>query len=643
MKKIFSLIMLSLSLFLAVFLFVPNSVLADGMMVRNDPFSDRWDYADESNQQAYINYENGLQKMIISVGAEEEDGNGTVWLFPVPAEPSKVKIDVVKNLPKLEGEEISEKAKSNLYNFKRLLQMTQIYTIPYALSSPSFNSGSMGNAHALGSAGFGKNIENYSDDVTVYEHINKEGVSSEIITAKTANGIYEYLKSKGLKIENGSILTLDSYIGKNYSFIVSWLNNPNVNTLTLSQKINIIFEQLEFDTMWASFDGSSYSETKKLIKEIKFKYPNFNQRSPEYLESEQGQTVIKEILQTIKTDSVLTKEASEMKRRDSDHKSNQKGIFVSFPTDDLYFPLIPTSVYGDVIVPATIKIIGHVSPKIFGSIKDYTKIGYYIGRTKAFPEDLKIFYDGQDESIKYTKIEINAPSKLFTDDLWIKTQAPFKTYYLTFISEHSIFGFVIFLILSSMMAGILAGMLLFKDLRKKPVKLVLFGLSNVLTILGLLIVTILIGTKSKSEAVKSLLAEIKQKGYFWKRRVAVITFFVTMPFVFFGLVVLSFIIINYFYNSRNFDGSVIPALLFMYSLPITILFYSIPIIIFTFGFIIKRIKPEDKKLFEQLKLSGYSSWSFHPKDKLKFAFVPLFSVSFLAISWLLVKLVLLAI
>jgi predicted PurR-regulated permease PerM len=103
------------------------------MMIRPDPYSDRWDYANESNQQAFINYDNGLQKMIISVGLEGENSNGVVWLFPIPSEPNKVAIDVVKSLPQLSGEEISKKAKSNLNYTRKFLQMTQLYTIPFLL------------------------------------------------------------------------------------------------------------------------------------------------------------------------------------------------------------------------------------------------------------------------------------------------------------------------------------------------------------------------------------------------------------------------------------------------------------------------------------------------------------------------------
>src|SRR3989344_4095144 len=128
MNKLSMLVTLSLFTFLAVLSFTPKSVLADGMMIRHDPYSDRWDYSNENNQQAFINYENGLQKMIISVGLEGENSNGAVWLFPVPSDPNKVAIDVVKSLPQLSGEEISKKSKSNLSDIKKFLQLTQIYT-----------------------------------------------------------------------------------------------------------------------------------------------------------------------------------------------------------------------------------------------------------------------------------------------------------------------------------------------------------------------------------------------------------------------------------------------------------------------------------------------------------------------------------
>lgn len=612
MKKLCTFATLLFTL-LAVFLFVPKSVFADGMMIKPDPYSDRWDYSNESNQQAFINYDNGLQKMIISVGFEGESSNGIVWLFPIPSEPNKVAIDVVKSLPGLSGEEISKKAKSNLDDTTKFLQMTQIYIIPFVSFYGTLGTAGRGLENTLGTPqGLGKNIE---QDVIVYEHLDKEGISSEIITAKTANGLYDYLKSKGLKIESGSIPVLDNYIGKDYSFVASWINSPE-KIISVDEIKALIVEN----------DLGTYPIFYNLADNLRQKYPDFT-RDNVFLNTgnpEQINLALEELRQAVQNNPSIIARAKS-------NSSSQKGLFVTFPTNDIYFPLLPTSVYGSKTVPATIRIIGHVSPKVFQDIKSYTKTEYYVDSYASFADDLKNFYSGQNQNIKYTKIEINAPSKFLTDDLWINNQAPVKTYYSTFVAKHPIVSAMILFILSSILAGILAGLIIFRDLRKKPVKLGFIGLSNFLTLLGLLITTVLVGTKNKNESVEPLLDEIKQKGYFWKRRVATILFFVAIPFLVFGLFALSSLIREIGYSSmRYFMSDFVIPILIIYVLPISALIIS---------FIIKRIKIEDKNLFEQLKLAGYSSWSFQPKDKMKYVFVPVFSVSFLIISWLLVKLV----
>ncbi len=508
------------------------------MMIKPDPYSDRWDYSNESNQQAFINYDNGLQKMIISVGFEGENSNGAVWLFPIPSEPNKVAIDVVKSLPGLSGEEISKKAKSNLDDTTKFLQMTQLYTIPFISFYATLGTTGKGMDNALGAPqGFGRDVE---QDVVVYEYLEKEGITSEIITAKTAVGLYDYLKNKGLKIESGSIPVLDNYIGEEYSFVASWINSPE---------------------------------------------------------------------KTISTQN--------------------RGVFVTFPTKDIYYPMLPTSVYGSKIVPATIRVIGHVSPKVFQDIRSYTKTDYYIDNYASFADDLKTFYSGQNKNIKYTKIEINAPSKFLTDDLWISNSSPIKTYYSTFVAKHPAISAIILLIISSLITGLLAGWIVFKTLRKNIFKLGLVGLSNCLSIFGLLITATLISTKEKNESVEPILAEIKQKGYFWKRKLAAILLLADSPFLLISLFAVPSLITEladlfgpgFFYATEQLILVLVSAAVLIFSL------------------IIKRVKPEDKNLFEQLKLNNYSSWSFQPKDRAKIIFVPLFSISFLVISWLLVKLV----
>lgn len=345
------------------------------------------------------------------------------------------------------------------------------------------------------------------------------------------------------------------------------------------------------------------------------------------MKSQQGETILQELTQAIQNDPSIIADTYN-KNQDL---TNQRGVFVTFPTKKIYFPLLPTSVYGSKTVPTTIRVIGHVTPNVFQDIKSYTKTEYYVDSYASFADDLKNFYNGQSQNIKYTKIEINAPSKFFTDDLWLKAQAPVKTYYSTFVAKYPIVSAIILLILSSILTGILTGMIIFKDLRRNPVKLGLIGLSNILTIFGLLITTVLVCTKNKNENIEPILSEIKQKGYLWKRRVAAILFFIATPlFLFFCLFPLSLLVRKSSYTMRYFNFEDFIPVLIIYVWPIFALIVS---------FIFKRIKPEDKNLFEQLKLSGYSPWSLQPKDKLKIAFVPIFSVSFLIISWLLVKFV----
>ena len=532
-----------LGILLTLSLMIPNLVLADGMIIRPDPYSNRWDYVIESNQQAFINYEEGLEKIILSIGIEETDKNA-VWIFPVPSEPNRVIIDVVTEFPRLNGENIRKKAKSNLFEIKKVLPATQIYTIPFIdwWGMGSHRNPTEGMLQNPASLGGGRSIET---DVIVCEHLEKEGVITEVITAKTAGALYQYFQDKNLKIKEGSIPVLDHYIGKEFTFVASWISQTDIITT------------------------------------------NF--------------------------------------------KSNQRGIFVTFPTQKIYYPLLPTSVYGSDTIPISIRIIGHRSPKIFKDIKSYTKTEYFIDHRIGLGEELKNFYNGSSKNVKYTKIEIDAPSKFFTEDLWIIPRAPAKTYYSSFVAQYPWISGAFLLILSSIIAGIIAGWIVFRDLRRTKgiLKLVLAGLSNCLSIMGLAIATIFLRTKKGDGKIEPVINKIKERGYSWRRRTAIFLLPIAIPL---SIIALPSLV----YQLRILFG---PLNFHFYEDTIILLLSIAPITAMVFALLIKKIKPEDKSLFAQLKSAGYSSWTFDPKDRLKFVFVPLFSAVFLIVSWLIVKLI----
>ena len=529
----------------------PLSVFADGCMMKADLYGDKWDYIDETNQQAFINYKNGTQKMILSVGLEGNSEKGAVWVFPVPSDPEGIDIDILNKLPEFRGEEISRTAQEIINRLRKTAIGTQIYTTPLFIITSTI---------MLGGDGVNENVE-------VYKHIEKEGMVTEVITAKTGAGLYDYFQEKGLKIKGGSIPVLDSYIGKEYSFVVSWMDYLN--------------------------------------------------------------------------------------------GSKQKGVFISFPTEKMYFPLMPTSVYGEKVVPASIRIIGHVSPEIFADIKEYTSVEYYkedfigldddssrmfyeklLERNKEF-KDLETKKDSSNtwghvyhpwdrssykfivNNLEYTKIEINAPSEVFTDDLWIKDKAPLKTHFLNFIIEHPIVVYVLMMFFTSFFAGAFAGIFIFKEYRnlRGVFEFGFLGMFNIFTIIGLWIVMQFVKTGKRTEEVDLIIEKIKQKGYYRKRKIGALLYYIILPF--FIVAVLSFpswimdLIRHGFYTG----------------------IYFVPIIFFLFAvsLIFLRIKKEDVYLFNELKNNNYSKKTFQFNDKRKIHFLILFTISFLFTSWFVFK------
>ena len=445
-KKIFS-------CFLIATFLAPSLVLADGMMIKPDPYGNRWDFVSENNQQAYINYEDGLEKLILSIGLEEADSEA-VWIFPVPADPQKVVIDILTETPNLRGEEINKKAKSELEDIKEALLLTQIYPAFFtSLTKTTTLSVQTNKGWGLSEDGYGRQA-----DVIIYEHLEKEGMTTEIITARTSKGLQEYFKSKKLDIGQDSIPALNHYIGKEFTFVASWISKSSTTRSS----------------------------------------------------------------------------------------SKQKGVFVTFPTEKIYYPLVLTSVYGSERIPTTIRVVGFVSPKVFKDIKNYTEVEYYIDEYVNL-NNIDNFYNGDRENVKYTKIEMNAPSKLLTQDLWMSTRQPLRTFFPSFISQHPFATGIILLVLISILTSILAGLVIFREARNKKeiLKFGLLGLFNCLTIIALIIRLHSLRIRKNDEKNQVLINKLKEQGYLIhrkdsKRKMTFVAFY-SMTYVVLVVLIISII------------------------------------------------------------------------------------------------------
>jgi hypothetical protein len=416
MKKLIIFAILALML-------IPTNALADGMILPHIP---PYEPVEESQQVAAINYEGGLEKMIITVNFNMHNISEAVWIFPVPADPEKVVIDVVSEFPRFYGQDVIERTKSDIDNAILITQLTQIYPIfLYFFRAVTMYAGPLEQVET-----FGKGMTGVPS-VTVYEHIEKKGMTLEIVTARTGEALYYYLNNRGYYLPKGSIEVLEEYVGKDYAFVLAWVSSPT-----------LVYQDQEMP----------YWKISPYIR--------------------------------------------------------QPGVFVTFPTDEIYYPLMPTSVYGSKKIPIRIYLLGYVTPKLYREIETYTRTNYYV-QDYTSQWGLEQFF-GNKNTKQYTKVEIYSPSKYFSDDLWFSEESPTKVSYAysiySAVSEYPLVSIVLLILVISTIAGAVTGLIVFREMSKYA----LVGLANVFTIIGLAIAVAFTKTKRLDELLRR---RLKQEGF----------------------------------------------------------------------------------------------------------------------------------
>jgi hypothetical protein len=197
-----------LFLFTLLLLLGNQPVLADGMFL-SDTDLDNWVLQTEDQQLCAINYENGIQNTILAVDINDMQGERAVWIFPVPSKPDETKIDIIRGFPGLRGQDVVKGTGQDISLTFGLMRLSQIYTLPVFLL---FNFGMAG---SLGP----------QDGIIIHEHIDKMGMSTELITAENGSAFYNYLMNKGLDLPSPSRSILDDYMGEDYTFVVSWISD----------------------------------------------------------------------------------------------------------------------------------------------------------------------------------------------------------------------------------------------------------------------------------------------------------------------------------------------------------------------------------------------------------------------------------
>ena len=409
-----------LSLTIIVLLLVPN-VLADGMIL--PPYGPP---IPEHQQLALISLQDGREHMLLSVQTDDIHEK-SAWIVPVPASHTETVINILPDFPRLYGYDIKQTAKREMDSMLTNIQMTQIYPIlffSFGLARPMYYGRKL--------MGLAEETEAY-EGVEIHEHIEKEGVITELISATSSVSFYNYLRDQGLNVSEEGIPVLSYYIGKDYTFVVSWL--------------------------------SPKEETGNRIEEDAY-YPYPYRRRP--------------------------------------------AIFVSFPAEKPYYPLIPTSIYGSLEVPTTIYLIGLYQPETFTNIKPYITTKYLKQETiyGIQPLEANIFFgQAYPRNVVFTRVDLNAPSKLLTQDLYFKKGAPatvsMSLGIITMLRKAGWLSYLLFCAVFSAISGMLAGLISFKQLRKG--KFALLGLANVFTIISLIIAITFFRTKKVDPETRRML------------------------------------------------------------------------------------------------------------------------------------------
>ncbi len=168
-----------------------------------------WHLFKEDKQVCFINYKDGIQKMLISVQLNDNfEEKKALWLFPIPAQSNEAKIDILKAAPIFNGHNFEIIIKNKLSECFDWLYYTQIYPIPPIQAH--------GNALATAQGGF-----------QILYTLTKFGITTELISAKNKQLLTEYLKTHKITFPEKFNKLLDEYIEKDYIFVISWLSNSD--------------------------------------------------------------------------------------------------------------------------------------------------------------------------------------------------------------------------------------------------------------------------------------------------------------------------------------------------------------------------------------------------------------------------------
>jgi len=387
----------------------------------------------EEAQYATINFDDGYEKMIIQITIDRDEltaGENVVWIFPIPASSDEVDLDIVPGmqLPVLGGSLMRDLARQTVLKSFFWASSSQLYPSPWTIMPLTPPSTGIYNNRFFHhpSPPSGDNI--YSGtNVTVQQHLEKFGLTTEILTADSSQSLNSYLESKSLLLPDDGKNILEEYIETDYSFSISWINDTQ------------------------QFVANPYVYYDAFDLGVSLGFPTDRIFFPLKLTRVYGNQIIPILLQII--DPAVT--------------APDQSILSDL---DLFTDYALASSY-------------RVERPMFDFFTEQME-GVAIHEAKY-----EWTQDYADIRIPYTIVEINSPSTLFTDDLWFTQGSTPSLDMHNFILNGWPILTALSLVSASVVSSLFAGVLVYHRFSPSKKEFALLGLANLLTVVGLIAVS----------------------------------------------------------------------------------------------------------------------------------------------------------
>ena len=178
---------------------------ADGVPSYFDPVLEHWRLLDEPAQHAVIDWRDGRETLLLKVhvrqDAAPQGARELVWITPIPAEPSAVAVDILRDFPGFRGHEPRGRLTEFALGSLALMSATQLY--PLFVAIPFVFLAHRGPV-AEPAAGLA---------VTVHETVERHGVQLQLLTAESTPALDLHLRKMGVEFPREGLAPLETYVG----------------------------------------------------------------------------------------------------------------------------------------------------------------------------------------------------------------------------------------------------------------------------------------------------------------------------------------------------------------------------------------------------------------------------------------------